>query len=84
MAKGAGAVLFFILIGGILGGYLGELLALLTPPGFFHDLFSKGVTIGFNDPLVLDLRILSFTFGVKLFINLTALAGMVWGYFRSK
>ena len=84
MAKNAGTTLLLILIGGVLGGYLGELMGLLAPTGFFHDVFTKGFTIGFNDPLVLNLRIIVLTFGLKILLNLCGLLGMIAGFVYSK
>ncbi len=84
MAKTVGTTFLFILLGGILGGYLGELMALLIPTGFFHDLFTKGFSLGFNDPLVFNLRIIVLTFGVKIFLNLFGLLGMITGLFIAK
>ncbi len=85
MSKGAGATLLMILLGEILGGYLGELLGLLIPTGFVHDIFIKGFTLGFDSPLILNLRIIVLTFGVKVFINLLGVVGMITGlYYSSK
>ena len=84
MSKGILTTLFMILLGGILGGYTGELLGILIPNGFFHDLFQKGFTTGFESPMVLDLRILVLTFGVKLYLNLCGVAGMIAGLVYSR
>ncbi len=85
MSKGAGATLLIILIGGILGGYLGELLGLLIPTGFIHDIFIRGFTLGFDAPLIFNLRIIVLTFGVKIFVNLLGVLGMICGlYYSSK
>jgi len=84
MSKGAGMTLLLILLGGILGGYLGELMGLLIPVGFLHDLFIKGFALGFDSPLVLDLRVIVLTFGIKIFLNLMGVAGMILGLYYSK
>jgi hypothetical protein len=85
MSKGAGTTLLMILLGGILGGYLGELLGLLIPAGFIHDIFIRGFTLGFDSPLIFNLRIIVITFGMKVFINLLGVIGMIAGlYYASK
>ncbi len=84
MPKSAGATVLMILLGGILGGYLGELLGLLAPAGFLHELFTKGFSIGFDSPLVLNLRVVVLTLGFKVFVNLLGIAGMVTGLYYAK
>lgn len=84
MAKTVGTTLLFILLGGILGGYMGELMALFIPAGFAHDIFDKGFTIGFSDPWVFNLRIIVLTFGIKIFLNLCGLTGMIAGLYFAK
>jgi len=84
MARSAGATFLFIVLGGILGGYLGELMGLLIPAGFLHEVFIKGFSLGFEPPLVLNLRIIVLTFGVKIFINLCGIVGMIVGLYYSK
>ena len=84
MPKSTGMTILLIVVGGILGGYLGELLGLLVPVGFFHDIFIRGFSIGFDSPLVLNLRILVFTFGIKIFVNLFGIVGMILGLYYSK
>ena len=84
MSKGLGTTIALILLCGILGGYMGELLALLIPTGFFHDFFLKGFGLGFDNPLVLNLRIITVSFGIKLFVNLCGLLGMIAGLFYSR
>jgi hypothetical protein len=84
MSKNFGMTILMIILGGILGGYVGELLAILIPAGFFHDIFIKGFSLGFNDPLVINLRIIVLTFGIKIFVNLCGLVGMIAGLIYSK
>ncbi len=81
--KKFGLVILFVVIGAVLGGYVGELLGLLIPAGFFHDLFSKSFDVGL-DTMVLDLRIVVLTFGFKIYINLCSIVGMVAGFMVSR
>ncbi len=84
MAKNAGSAFLMIVLGGILGGYVGELLGLLVPAGIFHTIFTQGFTLGFDTPITLDLRIIVFTFGIKILLNLFGVAGMILGLYYSK
>jgi Domain of unknown function (DUF4321) len=84
MAKNAAQTLGMILLGGILGGYLGELMGLLVPAGFLHDLFVRGFTIGFDPPLVLNLRIITLTLGFRILLNLPGILGMIAGLYYSR
>lgn len=84
MPKNSGATVLLVLLGAVLGGYLGELLGLLIPSGLFHDLLVKGFSIGFDSPLVFDLRVIVLTFGMKIYINLFAVIGMIIGLYYSK
>jgi Domain of unknown function (DUF4321) len=84
MAKNAAQTLGMTLLGGILGGYLGELMGLLVPAGFLHDLFVRGFTIGFDPPLILNLRIITLTLGFHILLNLPGILGMIAGLYYSK
>jgi hypothetical protein len=84
MAKTAGTTLFMIILCGILGGYIGELLGFLMPTGFLHDIFTKGFPLGFEPPLVLNLRVVVLTFGFKVILNLFGIVGMIAGLYYSK
>lgn len=84
MARETGKTLLMMVLGGILGGYLGELLGLLVPTGIFHEVFIKGLALGFDNPLVFNLRIIVLTFGIKIFVNLFGVFGMIVGLIYSK
>jgi len=84
MAKSVGGTVFYILLGGVIGGYIGVLLGMLLPAGLLHDILGTGFPIGFDSPIVLDLRLIVFTFGLKIFINLFCLVGMIVGLYYSK
>jgi hypothetical protein len=84
MAKDTGSTILMIILGGILGGYVGELLGLLVPTGILHDIFTRGFTLGFDNPIVLDLRIVVLTFGIKILLNIFGVIGMILGLYYSK
>ncbi len=84
MAKDAGSTFLMIVLGGILGGYVGELLGLLVPTGMLHDIFTRGFALGFDNPIILDLRIIVLTFGIKIMLNIFGVIGMILGLYYSK
>jgi hypothetical protein len=84
MAKSAGSTVLMIILGGILGGYVGELLGLIVPNGVLHTIFIQGFTLGFNNPITLDLRIVVLTFGIKILLNIFGVIGMIVGLYYSK
>jgi hypothetical protein len=83
MSKTAGSTVLFMILGAVLGGYIGELAGLLIPTGFFHDLFTKSFDTGL-DSMVLNLKIIVLTFGFKIYINLCSVAGMIAGFYYSR
>ena len=84
MAKDTGSTILWIVLGGILGGYVGVLLGLLIPTGILNTICTQGFDLGFNTPIVLDLRIVVLTFGLKLFLNAFGVIGMIFGLYYSK
>ena len=73
-----------IAIGGLVGLFLGEMLATLLPHGFLHDLFAKALDFGIDPPGGLNLRFFSLTFGFKLHLNMLALAGVAVAVYLGK
>jgi len=75
-------LLLLIFLGGFIGSILGEILGFYTTEGkFLHSFLTKGVTIGFNNPLELDLKVFSLTFGLKIKFNLLSIFGFLFGVF---
>jgi len=72
-----------LLLGAIIGGFLGDLVGSVLPPGAAKTLFTKSVQIGFETTRV-ELYSISFTIGLMFKINfmsvLTVL--LVIAYFR--
>lgn len=78
MAKGiAGknnwALVLLILIGVVLGGFLGNLVAGI--PGL--SWLNYGQTFGFSSPMVLDLGIMVLTFALTINITIAGIIGVV-------
>ncbi|MCH9025288.1 MAG: DUF4321 domain-containing protein [candidate division Zixibacteria bacterium] len=72
-----------LILGAVIGGLLGEIIATYLPAGAAKTLFSKSIEIGFQT-LKVDFYAISFTVGLMLKINLlSALAViLVMIYFR--
>jgi hypothetical protein len=80
MAKKTDSVvvlLVVLLLGALIGSVLGEVIASLAPGGYLETVFSKGITPGLAPPVVLDLKVLTVTFGATMKINLASLLGIV-------
>ena len=77
-------LIFFIIVGGLFGGVLGEVLKSLSPEGPLRDLFLKAYTLGFDPPFRLDLNLISLTFGATFKINLLSFLGILMGIFIYK
>ena len=78
MAKGiAGknnwALVLLILIGVVLGGFLGNLVS--GVPGL--SWLNYGKTFGFSSPMVLDLGIMVLTFALTINITIAGILGVV-------
>lgn len=78
--KSAGILFVMILVGLILGGFLGDFFS-----GYkYIGLISKGKDFGFSSPLNLNLGILALMFNFKLKINLAGIIGMFVAIFIYK
>lgn len=76
--KGAGnknswVLLIFVLVGLVIGGFIG----MLTQNVAGLDWLNYGQTFGLDDPLVLNLGILIITFGLNIKITICSIVGMV-------
>ncbi len=81
--RSAGFIFLVLLIAIIIGGYIGELLALILPEGGVKTFFLRSVEFGF-ETITINLAIIKFSFGLILrfnFASLLALAVVVY-YFR--
>lgn len=69
-------LLVIVILGALIGSVIGEVIAVLAPGGFLEKVFSRGVNPGIHPPAVLDLKVLTLTFGLTVRINLASLLGI--------
>jgi hypothetical protein len=70
-------LLVIIILGALIGSVIGEVIATLAPSGLLEKIFSKGINPGLTPPVVLDLKVLTLTFGLTMKVNLASLLGIV-------
>lgn len=74
IAKNSKYFIFLILLGGIGGTIIGNILGTkFSSLSFLRNLY----VIGTTKPLVLDLNILSLTFGITFNINIMTIIGII-------
>ena len=76
--KGAGSknswvLLIFVLVGLVLGGFLGMLTQNISGLNWLN----YGQTFGLDSPIVLNLGILVITFGLNIKITICSIIGMI-------
>lgn len=72
-------ILYFtviVMVGALLGTFLGELLAIWFPAGLIHNLFATELTAGLH-PATLDLAVIDLTFGCMFKFNITSVIGIL-------
>jgi hypothetical protein len=73
---GAVALLVILILGALIGSVIGEVIQALAPGGYVAAIFAEGISPGITPPAVLDLRVLTLTFGVTTRINLASVLGI--------
>ena len=71
--KNSWALFLLMLAGIVLGGFIGTLTA--DMPGFAR--LNYGQSFGFDNPIVLNLRILVITFALNIKITIASIIGLV-------
>ncbi|MBI3988603.1 MAG: DUF4321 domain-containing protein [candidate division NC10 bacterium] len=76
--RGESAVILVVILilGALVGSVIGEVIASLLPGGLVEQIFAKGVNPGISPPAVLDLKVVTATFGLTVRINLASLLGI--------
>ncbi len=69
-------LLVIVILGALIGSVIGEVIATLAPGGIIEAVFSRGVNPGITPPAILDLRVITLTFGLTVKINLASLLGI--------
>ena len=72
-----GLIVLILLVGAVIGSFLGEMASTLLSPGWLQSLLTKGPTVGLKTPATLDLQFLSVSLGLALKVNLAALLGLI-------
>lgn len=65
-----------IVLGAVLGSFLGKLCAIWFPVGPFHNLFASELQFGLH-PAKADLGVIEFTLGCLFNFNITSVAGIL-------
>jgi Domain of unknown function (DUF4321) len=74
--KSLGFILIILLLGGLVGTALGEVLSLVLPEGVVKEFFLRSASFGFG-PAEINLVILTFTLGFSLKINIIGVIGII-------
>lgn len=77
-------ITLMLFAGAIIGTVLGDVAGALLPAGVVRDFFLLSVDTakyGLSEPLVLDMRVFSLTFGFTLSINFMGIVGMGIAYY---
>lgn len=78
--KNAWIAILFIFAGLVIGGLLGEVASQVD----WLNWLSYGQTFGIDEPLVLNMNILSLTFAFALHINIASIIGLAIAIFLYK
>ncbi|AEB75551.1 DUF4321 domain-containing protein [Clostridium botulinum] len=70
----SGFFVFIILLGGICGSFIGEILGNNIGPLSF---LKATYPIGTASPFVLNLKVVEITFGVNFYVNVMAIIGVI-------
>jgi len=77
MSKSIFWFVLVIIVGALIGSFLGKFIETAFPAAsMVRDLFATEISAGLN-PATLDLRIIEVTFGCLIKLNVTAVLGML-------
>ncbi len=84
MRKSPWVLVMFVLVGGLLGGVMGEILQVIAPHGTIQSIFATNVTPGIHPPLTVDLVLLKLTIGFLFKMNVLSFIGILLGIYLYK
>ncbi|MFO0773077.1 MAG: DUF4321 domain-containing protein [Nitrospiraceae bacterium] len=84
MRKSPWVLVVFILVGGLLGGVMGEILHVIAPHGTIQQIFATSITPGLHPPLTMDLVLVKFTIGFLFKMNVLSFIGILLGIYLYK
>lgn len=73
-----------IIIGGLAGMFIGELLSSILSAGMLKDILSKTVALGIEPAATLDVKFFSLTIGFQLKLTLFGLLGLGLAFYLGK
>ena len=62
-------LLVIVILGALIGSVIGEVIGTLAPGGYLEKVFSRGVNPGISPPAVLDLKVITLTFGLTVLLE---------------
>ncbi len=71
-----GMILIAVVLGALIGSTIGEALGVILPEGVVKDFLLKSASIGFS-PVLINLVIISFTFGFTFNLNIIGVIGII-------
>jgi len=75
MGKNIIGFVIIVVVGALLGSFLGKFVSTVVPAGSLQDMFRTEVSAGLN-PTTLNLQVLELTFGCLFKFNITAVIGI--------
>ncbi|MEK7879698.1 MAG: DUF4321 domain-containing protein [candidate division NC10 bacterium] len=76
--RGVGLIVLILLVGAVIGSFLGALAGTLLSEGWLQSLLTRGPPVGLKTPATLDLQFLTVSLGLALKVNLAALLGLIF------
>jgi len=74
-------LLFFVVVGGLFGGLVAEVLRAVSPTGPISSLFLGNLNLGITEPMTIDLYLMTVTFGAAVKVNLLSVIGVLMGWY---
>ncbi len=76
-------LIILLIIGMIIGSVIGKVIGVLLPDVIVKDVLITPAVIALS-PTTIDLRVIQFTLGLTLRINVMGVAGILLGFFLFK